>query len=68
MRYFVLQKKYVVSCEVFGNDNIIDEVNSRKGRNMFQRWSEYKVKIISNVDMHEEIDPEQPKFILVRKL
>ena len=65
---FRVAKKYVVSCEVFGNDNIIDEVNSRKGRNMFQRWSEYKVKIISNVDMHEEIDPEQSKFVLVRKL
>ena len=65
---FRVAKKYAVSCEVFGNDNIIDEKNSRKGRNMFQRWSEYKVKIISNVDMHEEIDPEQPKFILVRKL
>lgn len=65
---FRVAKKYVVTCEVFGNDNIIDEANSRKGRNMFQRLSEYKVKIISNVEMHEDIDPEQPKFVLVRKL
>jgi len=65
---FRVAKKYVVSCEVFGNDNIINEVTSRKGRNMFKRWSEYKVKIISNVNMHEEIEPEQPKFLLVRKL
>ncbi len=65
---FRVAKKYVMSCEVFGNDNIIDEKNSRKGRNMFQRWSEYKVKIISNVNMHKDIDPEQPKFILVKKL
>jgi ubiquinone/menaquinone biosynthesis C-methylase UbiE len=65
---FRVAKKYFVTCEVFGNNNIIDEANSRKGRNMFQRLSEYKVKIISNVEMHEDIDPEQPKFVLVRKL
>lgn len=65
---FRVAKKYVVSCEIFGNDNIINEVNMRKGRDMFQKWSEYNVKIISNVNMHEEIDPEQPKFVLVRKL
>lgn len=65
---FRVAKKYIVSCEMFGDDNIIDEKNSRKGRNMFQRWSNYKVKIISNVEMHEDIDPEKPRFFLVRKL
>ena len=27
---------------------------------MLKRWSEYKVKIISDVDMHEDIEPEKP--------
>lgn len=65
---FRVSKKYIVNCEIFGNDNIIDEKNQRKGRDMIQRWMEYKVKIISNVEMHEEIDPEKSRFALVRKL
>lgn len=65
---FRVSKKYVVNCEIFGNDNTIDEKNNRKGRNMIKRWMNYKVKIISNVDMHEEIDPEKSRFTLVRKL
>ncbi|NDB52346.1 MAG: class I SAM-dependent methyltransferase, partial [Nitrosopumilaceae archaeon] len=28
----------------------------------------YKVKIISNVDMHEEIDPKKSRFTLLRKI
>lgn len=65
---FRVSKKYIVNCEIFGEDNIIEEQNNRKGRNMLKRWMEYKVKIISNVEMHEEIDPEKSKFVLVRKL
>ena len=34
---------------------------------MYKRWLEYKVKIISNVEMHEEIDPEKTKFTLIKK-
>jgi Fe-S-cluster formation regulator IscX/YfhJ len=35
---------------------------------MQKRWSGYKVKIVSNVDMHEEIDPDKSRFTLLRKL
>ena len=65
---FRVSRKYIVNCEILGDDNIIDEKNQRKGRNMLKKWMEYKVKIISNVEMHEEIDPEKSRFVLVRKL
>jgi ubiquinone/menaquinone biosynthesis C-methylase UbiE len=60
-------KKYIVNCEIYDkseskNDDIF------KGRNMLEKWSEYKVKIISDVDMHEDIEPEKIRFTLVKKL
>lgn len=63
---FRVSRKYVANCEVCGDDNVLDE--SRSGRNMLKRWSDYKVKIISNVQMHKEIDPQESFFTLVRKL
>lgn len=65
---FRVSRKYIVNCEILGDDNLIDEKNKRKGRNMLKKWMEYKVKVISNVEMHEEIDPEKSRFVLVRKL
>ena len=35
---------------------------------MLKRWINYKVKIVSNVDMHEDIEPEKVRFTLLRKL
>ena len=35
---------------------------------MYSRWINFRVKIISNVTMHPEIDPERAKFTLVRKI
>lgn len=65
---FRVCRRYVVNCEMLGEDNIIDEKTNRKGRNMYKKWLDYKVKIISNVEMHEEIEPEKPRFVLVRKV
>ena len=65
---FRVSGKYIVNCELLGEDNIIDEKTNRKGRNLYKKWLEYKVKIISNVEMHEDIDPEKPQFLLVKKL
>ena len=59
-------KKYIVNCEI-SNQNIAEK-NNRKGRDMYKRWLEYNVKIISNVEMHEDIEPEKAVFVLVRKL
>lgn len=65
---FRVSKKYIVNCEIYGTNNIIDAQNNQKGRNMLEKWMNYKVKVISNVEMHEEIDPEKSRFVLVRKL
>lgn len=60
-------KKYIANCEMY------DKSESKKdgvftGRNMLDRWSNYKVKIISDVDMHEDIEPEKIRFTLVKKI
>ena len=51
---FRVAKKYIVNCELFGEseEKINDEM---KFRNMLKRWLNYKVKVVSNVNMHEEI-------------
>lgn len=59
--------KYIMNCEKFAEtEKQIDE--NHKFRNMYKRWLDYKVKIVSNVDMHEEIDPDKSRFTLIRKL
>ena len=64
---FRVSKKYIVNCELFGEneETINDEI---KLRNMLKRWLNYKVKVVSNVNMHEEIEPEQVRFTLLRKI
>ena len=65
----MFQKKYIVNCELFNEEEKpIEGKENATYRNMLKLWMDYKVKIISNVDMHEEIDPEQSRFTLVRKL
>jgi len=60
-------RKYIVNCEMY------DESESKTdgvftGRNMLKRWGDYRVKIISDVDMHEDIEPEKIRFTLLKKL
>ena len=64
---FRVAKRYIVNCELFGEseEKINDEM---KFRNMLKRWLDYKVKVVSNVNMHEEIEPEQVRFTLLKKL
>ena len=60
-------KKYVMNCEKFSeSEGRIDD--RHRGRNMLRRWKGYKVKVVSNVDMHGEIEPDRPRFTLLRKL
>ena len=59
--------KYIVNCEAYDKSES-DTGNKFKGRNMLKRWSDYKVKIISDVDMHEDIEPEKIRFTLVKKI
>ena len=67
---FRVSKKYILNCELFDeNESPIknNDIDSWH-RNMFKRWSNFKVKIISDVDMHEDIDPKKSRFVLVRKI
>ncbi len=67
---FRVSNKYILNCELFEeNESSMnnDETNA-KYRNMLKRWSDFKVKIISHVDMHEEIDPKKTRFTLVKKI
>ncbi len=56
-----------MNCETFSNiEEKIDE--NQTSRNMLKRWLDYKVRIVSDVDMHEDIEPEKKRFVLLKKL
>ena len=60
-------KRYIMNCEKFAeSETSIDE--HHKYRNMKNRWMNYNVKIISNVNMHKEIEPDEARFTLIKKL
>jgi len=60
-------KKYIMNCEKFEKtEKQIDK--NHKFRNMLKRWINYEVKIVSDVDMHEDIEPDKARFTLIRKL
>lgn len=67
---FRVSRRYVLNVEFFSESEnpVQDTPIPALGRNMYRRWQNFKVKIISNVDMHEEIDPKKSKFTLVRKI
>ena len=58
--------RYVMNCERFGRDG--DPIDGRREfRDMRRRWSGYGARLVSDVDMHEDIDPERSRFTLLRK-
>lgn len=64
-----ISKKYILNLELFKEN---EGKSSEKEipfwyRNMFKRWLNFRVKIISNVEMHKDIDPDQARFVLVKK-
>ena len=64
---FRVSGKYIMNCEKFEEaERQIDE--NQKFRNMQNRWMNYNVKFVSNVDMHEDIEPDKPRFTLLKKL
>lgn len=66
---FRVSRKYILNMELFSEDDgSLEGPIPTTGRNMMKHWSGFAVKIISNVDMHEEIDPKKSRFTLVRKI
>ena len=64
---FRVSKRWIMNCEKFDEEEKqIDE--NQKFRNMKNKWLDYKVKFVSNVDMHEDIEPDKPRFTLLKKL
>ena len=62
--------RYVACCEALGGgegEPIEGAPTPCWGRNMYKRWLDQRVKIISNVRMHEDIDAAQPQFVLVKR-
>ncbi len=62
---FRVAKKYAANCEIYGGKA---GSGGLAPMDALSRWMNYKVKVISNVDMHEEIEPDRARFTLVRKL
>lgn len=67
---FRVSRKYIFNIESFSEneEKIENQTITTHGRNMKKHWLDYKVKIISNVEMHEEIDPKKSRFTLLRKI
>lgn len=66
---FRVSRKYILNIEMFAEDDgQLEGHIPTTGRNMRKHWSDFAVKIISNVDMHEEIDPKRSRFTLIRKI
>lgn len=63
-----LSSKYIVNFEMFSEKEESFEDGKGHYCGMYSKWLDFQVKMISNVQMHEEIDPEQCQFTLVRKV
>jgi len=65
-----VSKKYILNFEFFNESEGIIKEKEDAGwyRDLYKRWTNYQVKIISNVDMHEDYDPQKNRFTLVKKI
>lgn len=67
-----VSKKWIFNIEFFGENE--DMINWKRGkdllwhRNMKKRWAEFKVKLVSDVKIPLELDPNRVRFTLVEKL
>lgn len=60
-------RKYIMNCEKFdASEKQIDD--NHKFRNIEKKWSDYKVRVVSNVDMHKDIEPDKSRFTLLKKI
>lgn len=64
-----VSSKYILTCEHYDeNESPLDKDSKSWKRNAYKRWLNFQVKIISDVDMHEDIESNKPRFTLVRKI
>ena len=64
---FRVSKRWIMHCEKYEKtEKQIDE--NHKFRNMGEKWLDYKVKLVSDVDLHEDYGLDQTRFTLLKKL
>ncbi len=61
-----ISRSYIMSCEVYRKDEA-PVSGAYRYRDMARRWQAYRGNIISNVSMHPDIEPDEPRFVLVKK-
>jgi SAM-dependent methyltransferase len=67
-----VSKKWIFNLEYFGEDGKM--INWKRGddllwyRNMKEKWSNYNVEIISDVEIPKEIDSTKSRLTLIKKL
>ena len=63
---FRVSKKWIMHCEKYEkSEKQIDK--NHKFRNMGIKWLNYKIKLVSDVDLHEDYGQEQTRFTLLKK-
>ena len=64
---FRVSKRWIMHCEKYEKtEKQIDE--NHKFRNMGEKWLDYKIKFVSDVDLHEDYGQDQTRFTLLKKL
>jgi ubiquinone/menaquinone biosynthesis C-methylase UbiE len=61
-----VSKKWIMHCEKYEKtEKRIDE--NQKFRNMGEKWLNYEVKFVSDVDLHEDYGQDDTRFTLLKK-
>ena len=64
---FRVSKKWIMHCEKYEKiEKQIDE--NHKFRNMGEKWLGYKIKFVSDVDLHKDYGQDQTRFTLLKKV
>ena len=64
---FRVSKRWIMHCEKYEKtEKQIDE--NHKFRNMGEKWLDYKIKFVSDVDLHEDYGQDQTRFTLLKKI
>ena len=62
-----VSKRWIMHCEKYEKtEKPIDE--NQKFRNMGEKWLNYKIKFVSDVDLHEDYGQDQTRFNLLKKI